>query len=440
MQSYFHELADSATALLRGGEVLLARYAGEASDFVRFNRSQVRQAGSVRQRQLSLDLIEGRRHAETALTLAGDPGVDRARVRSALEELREMRRYLPEDPHLLYAEDAPSAAYTAEDRLPEPDAVLEQVRRAGRGRDLVGIYAGGATERGFASSLGQRNWDGRHSFNLDWSLYCGGDKAAKAAYAGFEWEPAAFAARAERAAEQLAVLERPPRTVSPGRYRVFLAPAALEELVGTLARGGFSLRAHRTKTTPLLRMIERGARLHPEVSFAENTAEGVAPAFQEHGFPRPPRVTLIRRGLYEDTLVSPRSAAEYGVATNGSSAGESPLSIDLAPGSLEDDAVLAELGTGIYVSNLWYLNYSDRNACRTTGMTRFATFWVERGAIRAPLSVMRFDETLFHILGSNLLGLTRERDFILDARTYRARSARSARLPGALVDDFAFTL
>ena len=37
----------------------------------------------------------------------------------------------------------------------------------------------------------------------------------------------------------------------------------------------------------------------------------------------------------------------------------------------------------VYVNNVWYLNYSDRSACRMTGMTRFATFWVEHGVIQA---------------------------------------------------------
>ena len=102
--------------------------------------------------------------------------------------------------------------------------------------------------------------------------------------------------------------------------------------------------------------------------------------------------------------------------------------------------MLAELGTGIYVGNLWYLNFSDRVACRTTGMTRFATFWVEGGVIQAPIEVMRFDETVYRIFGDNLIGLTREREFLPDPHTYEARSTASARVPGALVEGFTFTL
>jgi predicted Zn-dependent protease len=138
--------------------------------------------------------------------------------------------------------------------------------------------------------------------------------------------------------------------------------------------------------------------------------------------------------------VSPRSSREYGVATNGANAGEVPESLDLAAGSLAGAGALEALGTGIYVGNLWYLNFSDRAACRLTGMTRFASFWVEGGRIRAPLNVMRFDDTVYRILGDNLEALTRERDLIPDADTYGARSTVSMRTPGALVRDFALTL
>ena len=79
-------------------------------------------------------------------------------------------------------------------------------------------------------------------------------------------------------------------------------------------------------------------------------------------------------------------------------------------------------------------------AKRGLGMTRFACFWVEGGEIVAPIDVMRFDETLYRAFGENLIGLTRERDLILDPGTYGARSTDSARVPGALIEDFHFNL
>ena len=75
-----------------------------------------------------------------------------------------------------------------------------------------------------------------------------------------------------------------------------------------------------------------------------------------------------------------------------------------------------------------------------TGMTRFATFWVENGEIVAPVNVMRFDDTIHRMLGSELEALTVEQELLLSASSYYNRSTASSNLPGALLKDFAFTL
>ncbi len=73
-------------------------------------------------------------------------------------------------------------------------------------------------------------------------------------------------------------------------------------------------------------------------------------------------------------------------------------------------------------------------------MTRFATFWVEGGRIVAPVDVLRFDDSLYRILGSKLEALTDAPELILSADSYRSRSLSSATLPGALVSEIQFTL
>ena len=441
MQEYFHRLADCAIATLTGREHLLCNFTAEDSDFVRFNRSAVRQAGSVVQRDLQLKLVHGPRQAAGDLTLCGDFDVDRTRVACLLDRLRDRILHLPEDPHLSYATDIRSSEQRGPNRLPEErGAIIDAVLNAGRGRDLVGVYAAGGIHAGFANSFGQRNWFSTHTYHVDWSFYAAGDRAVKAAHAGFVWDPPAFQRKVETAARQLAVLGRPVKTIAPGRYRAYLAPAAVADIVEMLNWGGFSLKQQRTAHTPLIRMVQEDARLHPDVTFVENTRDGVAPDFQEDGFRKPAQVRLIDRGRLADPLVSPRSAKEYGVETNGASRWEDAESIDMAPGDVDRDDVLARLGTGLYVNNVWYLNFSDRAACRLTGMTRFATFWVEDGEIQAPLSVMRFDDSLYRLLGTNLIGLTAQRDDILDADTYHGRSTGSSRLPGLLVEDFTLTL
>ena len=317
MENYFQDVVGLALGLARGDEVMLANFYAEESDFVRFNGGRVRQAGGVETRSLSIDLIHGSRHASARTTLAGDLEVDRARLVRIVEDLRDRRAHVPEDPHLLYSTEVRSTERRVESRLPSGGQALAEIETAAGGRDLVGIYAAGGIYQGFANSLGQRNWYANGSFNLDWSFVHSSDKAVAANYAGFEWRPETLRQKADVALEQLAVLARPPHAIRPGRYRVVLAPAALAEFLSLLGWGGFGLRAHRTKTTPLLRMIEDEARLDPRVRLSENFERGLAPDFQEEGFLRPPEVPLIADGRYRECLASPRSAAEYGVPTNG---------------------------------------------------------------------------------------------------------------------------
>ena len=243
---------------------------------------------------------------------------------------------------------------------------------------------------------------------------------------------------ADEAVEHAARLTAPGRAVPPGGYRAYFAPAALRGFVQILAWDGFSVKAHRTRTSPLMHLGDGTRRLSPHLTIRNNTADGLAPDFSEEGFVKRPCVNLVEHGAFGEALVSPRSAAEYGLETTGG--GEWPEALDVEGGTLPAADALAALGTGLWIGDVWYLNYSDRTAGRITGMTRFGSFWVEDGRLAAPLNVMRFDDSVYRVLGANLLALTAERAFLPDEHTYFSRSTACTRVPGALVDDLRVAL
>jgi predicted Zn-dependent protease len=440
MHERFYRIADHVVSRLESNEVALMTYSGEDSDFVRFNHNAVRQAGAVAQQDLSIDLIDGQRHAEGGIVLTGDFATDSKRADAMVADLRGRLPHLPEDPHLLYSTEVHSTEKHAVSQLAPAETALGEFLECGKGKDAVGIYAQGPIYRGFANSLGQRNWFCSYSFNLGWCFYLHDDKAVKARYAGFEWKNAELRRHMDDAARQLTLLDQAPKTIERGAYRVYLAPPAVKEVIGLLSWSGFGLKDHRSKISSLLRMTEGEATLNPAVTMSENTGEGVSPNFDDRGFVKPDRVDMIAQGRFKQALVSPRSAKEYGVPTNAANGYEAPDSFDMAAGDIPDDEILKRIGTGLYINNLWYLNYSDRPGCRMTGMTRFATFWVEKGALAAPVNVMRFDESIYRMFGEQLVGLTRDRSMILASETYGGRSVGSHRLPGALVEDFTLTL
>ena len=440
MQSYFYALADFVNTKLHANETTLAYLSAEESNFVRFNKNAVRQAGSVKQLMLTLSLIKNQRRAESRISLAGVRENDEALVNATLDALRRDVADLPVDPYLLFNESVQSSDHIGASNLPSDADTLDQVMSQGKGRDLVGLFAAGAIYKGFANSLGQRNWHRVDNFNFEWCLYHAADKAVKNGYAGTHWDAAAFAEKMLASNARLDILKRPPKALPPGQYRAYLAPAAVNEIVGLLSWGGFGVKSQRNKQSPLMKLEGGSMALHSSISLRENSIDGVAPGFQADGFLKTPEVALITGGKHAGALISPRSAREFGIDNNGANAAEAPEALDMAAGELQREAMLQTLDTGLLIGNLHYLNYSDRAACRMTGMTRFATFWVENGEIQAPLNVMRFDDSAYRLLGDNLLGLTVERDWILDSASYGERSTGSARLPGALVKDFAFTL
>ena len=110
------------------------------------------------------------------------------------------------------------------------------------------------------------------------------------------------------------------------------------------------------------------------------------------------------------------------------------------PGDLAESDILQQLGTGVYLSNLHYLNWSDRIGGRITGMTRYACFWVEDGKIVAPIENMRWDDSIYNFLGENLEAVTDKALVNPDVGTYDGRELSAVVCPGVLLNSFTLTL
>jgi predicted Zn-dependent protease len=138
--------------------------------------------------------------------------------------------------------------------------------------------------------------------------------------------------------------------------------------------------------------------------------------------------------------VSTRTAKEYKLKSNAAVSSEGMRAPTVSRGELEEKEILKRLHTGLYLSNLHYLNWSDQPAGRMTGMTRYACFWVENGKIVSPIENMRWDDSLFSLLGNNLEALTRFQNFIPEVMTYEQRSLGGMLIPGALLSKMSFTI
>ncbi|MEZ5649237.1 MAG: metallopeptidase TldD-related protein [Burkholderiaceae bacterium] len=437
-------MADALPALTRDGERLTLELAAEDSTFARFNHARVRQFSQVDQCRLELTLADAHRQTGFGLTAPRNGAQALAAVRAALPAMRERLKALPDDPFLGAAapvarssrDDGESAGHDAAD-------VAARIAELAAGLDFVAFLATGPVVRAVADSRGMRHWHRVQASNLDLSLHAaraeGPPAAVKAIVADRCWDEAAFVAALAQAREHLAVCMGEPGAVTPGRHRVYLGPMAVADLLGAMAWSGFSRRDRDTGTSSLSRLVDEELTLSPRFSLAESPARGLAPAFASDGHLRPAELPLIESGRAGAVLVSPRSAAEFGEPVNADGA-EWPGSLMMSAGELPWDERLSALGDGLWIENLWYLNYSDRRAARVTGMSRFASFIVAGGKPVAPLAPMRFDDTLLHVFGDAFEAATRDTWLLPDGSTWGARSLNATRCPGLLVSDMRFTL
>jgi len=275
-EQHFYALADAIDRALVAGERHTTSFSGEDTDFIRLNHGKVRQPGHVAQRYVEIRLIRGARHASHALSLSGEPGADVPAVQAAVTGLRRVLPDVTEDPHLLLPTTIVSTRAERGAPLPPSQAIVERVLAAADGHDIVGLLASGPVYRGFANSEGQRNWHAVRAFNLQWSLYFRADKAVKNSYSGLAWSDESFGERMARSNEQLELISIAPRSLLPGKYRAYIAPAAMQEITQLLSWGGFSARALATQQSSLARM-RNGAELGHNYRFRVRALRSRAP-------------------------------------------------------------------------------------------------------------------------------------------------------------------
>ncbi len=439
VRAHFDAVASDLLSQLADGEDAALNICAEETLYLRFNNNRVRQNTDVEQLAVSLQLQAQGRTVQKTRPLSGNMDVDRAALQSLLGQCRAEISALPADPNQVPMQNNGSSSEEFRGGLLAPERVVPAVVAPADGCDLAGFYAGGTVIRGHQNSKGQRHWFANETFFLDYSIY-NGAKAVKGRYAGAHWVDADWAANLQRSRGLLQLLNKPQQDIKPGAYRTYLAPQAFADLTGMLGWNALSSAAWKQGRCPFKKLADGVATLSPLLSIDENFGLGLAPRFNSLGEVSATCLPLIQNGELKTLLTSSRSAKEYGLIANGADEREAPRALDVKPGLLAEQDVLSTLGTGLYLSNLHYLNWSDPVSARITGMTRYACFWVQDGEIIGPIKDLRWDESLYSALGSQLMALTSHTEVDPAVDTYFQRALGGTRGPGALIDGFSFTL
>ena len=439
MQKYLKDFSEKLFQDLKSDEQLGLILHSEESTFIRFNKSLVRQNSTVNQHEITLQFHKDQRFSKMRLNLSLDLNNDLQNARTLLTDARIQLPQIDRHPQFFKLTNNGQSEITKKIERLSDEEIPQLINQVFSDSDLAGLWCSGPMRRASVNSEGQFHFFESDNFFFDYSIY-NGPLAAKGYYASEKFNEKDFITQAQDTKNKLSLLSRPQEKIARGQYKVYLEPMAVAEIVESLAYGSLSQGAFNSGYAPLKKLKNKELLFSEKFDLYEDFNLGYVPLFNTAGEISEPKVELIKKGQLESLLISTETAQEYNLKSNQADASEQARSLTLASGSLKQADSLKKLGQGLYLSNLHYINYSDIQTARMTGMTRFACFWVENGEIQGPIQDLRFDESLYNIFGSNLVDLTEESSVYLSTSTYLKRSLGALKVPGALINNFNFTL
>ncbi len=437
---YFNSLSNFVFSLLENDEALAFTFSGEQSTFMRFNNAKVRQIGEVTQMEASITMWKNNRTFASSLMLSSEKDEDCIRLQNAVLAARNQCSLLPEDPYqaIPTANDTSESIYDGS--LLDNDAIVKTILNPVQDLDFTGLFTQGSIFRASANSLGARHWFETKNFVLDFSVWLKNGRAVKSCYSGRTWDDSAYTEKIAQARKSLIALEQEQITLKSGKYRAFITADAFHEFVDFFSWNGLGERDIRQGESAFIPLRDKRESFSEKVTIFQDFSLGGEPSFNDMGEVSPEKITLIENGKLINTIISSRTAKEYNIQANGAGDDEGVRSFAMEGGTLDEKDVLNALGTGIYVSNFHYLNWSDVQSARITGMTRFSCMWVENGKIVGPIKDMRWDDSLYNLLGEKLEAITKQQHLFSETSTYDRRAVGSSLLPGILVSELNCTL
>lgn len=233
----------------------------------------------------------------------------------------------------------------------------------------------------------------------------------------------------------------PPRTLPLGNYEVILEPEAVAELIEWLGYIAFSAKSLVERTSFLTnrmgqRLLDSSLTIYDDAHEAETLRQ----PFDCEGLPTQ-RVVLIDRGrpaaVVRDTLYGRRlgqPSTGHHLGPEGSE-GPFPLNLAIIPGEKSRAAIIKSCKRGLLIPRFHYVNglLNPREALMT-GLLREGTFLVEDGKLTAPVTTMRFTQSLVDAF-KEIVAISKERRLSADPAT----ATGCALMPTLHLKSFRFT-
>jgi PmbA protein len=397
--------ADGAEVALGGGELALTRFAN----------SEIHQNVQEERIEVSVRAVVGKHTARASTSRLDDRGLAEVAQRAL-----EAARRAPEDEDLLpLFEGSDGGGEEPGDPIPAPETPEGRAEHFSQARSV--LQGSGAALYGFASTLRGNigEWGEAHAFALGnsagvrrfsvpaqhaLSLTVGlGENTAWAHAEAPSSDPIDAESMAHTALAKARGLAEP-RAIEPGEMTVILESAASANLMAFLTPHvtGRSVEEDQSCLTGRVgeRVFGEGVTIRDDVR--HRLQQGVD--FDAEGVPRQ-TVTLVEGGVVEGFVHDRRTAARAGVDPTGhglpipSAAGSAAQHLVMEGGEMSLEEMIASTDRGVLITRSWYTNFVDFKKALITGMTRDGTFLIEGGQIVSGLRDLRFNMSLFELLG-----------------------------------------
>lgn len=441
----FQTICSQVFDSLKENEQLTVYLEGENSQYFRFNDSKLRQSGIIEDYAVTISLFSGKKSLQSSTTLSSDIKSSVSNLTNEINALRDPLSLIPENDFTCFPDPFESLDIVKSGQLPKREEILEALMDTISSDNLTGVWTSGKIFRACSTSEGTNHWFEKDSFIFDFSLIDAQENMVKVLFPGSNWDKSKFVAAFHEASEKLKLMNKPKMELKPGKYRVWFEPNAVADFVDMFNWNGVSESSFRNGSSCLLKLRNSDTRLSNLFSLNEAFSSLSTAPFNSRGEVSED-VAIIQNGILSNTLVNAKTALEYKISSNFAEEpnswgmGEYMRSPHMEAGDIDNEERLEKLGTGIFISNIHYLNWSDTLGGRITGLTRYACYWVEDGKLVAPIKTMRFDDSFYNFFGSNLVGVGKEVLARPVIETYDGRNPGETTCPGILVKDFELTL
>ena len=441
----YNTICSQVYSTLEEGEGLTIYMEGENSQYFRFNDSKIRQTGIIEDYNVTLSLYHGKKSLQATTTISSDIDYSVKNLISEINGLRAPLSLIPENNFTAFPEKFDSLEVYREGDLPDREEILDILMGIIDSKNLTGVWTSGKIFRASSTSKGTHHWFEKDSFIFDFSLIDAKENMIKILYPGSDWNKDDFVEAFDDASKRLQLMDKPKLELKPGKYRVWFEPHAVADFVDMLNWNGVSEASLRNGSSCLLKMRKDNIKLSEKFSLDESFDRKSTASFNSRSEVSG-NVSLIKHGILKNTLINSKTALEYGLNSNYAEdvnswgMGEYLRAPFMHGGDIKLNERFEKLGTGIFISNIHYLNWSDNLGGRITGLTRYACYWVQDGKMIAPIKTMRFDDSFYNFFGDNLeaVGETVLSRPVIE--TYDGRNPGETTCPGILVNDFELTL